>query len=101
VGNNTSGGGCAGAIDNVSGVNFATDSSYGASFTQVPSAQINPESLQVNPPETTTTHALPGGSVVIDAITDCTDSERESSRRDQRGVARSQGAGCDAGELRV
>ncbi|GIW11104.1 MAG: hypothetical protein KatS3mg061_2161 [Dehalococcoidia bacterium] len=72
MGNNTNGGDCTGTI-NASGVNFATDSTCGAGFTQVTSAQLNLGPLQVNPPGTTATHALPEGSVAIDAVTDCTD----------------------------
>ena len=98
VGNSTSGGDCSsiGTI-NASGVNFATDSSCGAIFTQVTSDQLNLGPLQVNPPGTTATHALLEGSVAIDAVTDCTDLGGNRVARDQRGVARPQGAQCDAG----
>jgi CSLREA domain-containing protein len=96
VGNNTSGGDCTGTI-NASGVNFATDSSCGAGFTQVTSAQLNLGPLQVNPPGTTATHALLVGSAAIDAVTDCTDLGGNAVTQDQRGVARPQGPKCDAG----
>jgi hypothetical protein len=98
VGNSTSGGDCSsiGTI-NASGVNFATDSSRGAIFTQVTSAQLNLGPLQVNPPGSTATHALLTGSAAVDAVTDCTDLGSNAVTQDQRGVARPQGARCDAG----
>jgi len=48
-------------------------------------------------PGTTATHALLPGSVAIDAVTDCTELGGNSVAQDQRGVARPQGAQCDAG----
>jgi len=96
VGNNTNGGDCTGPF-NASGVNFATDSSCGAGFTQVTSAQLNLGPLQVNPPGSTATHALLAGSAAVDAVTDCADLDGNTVAQDQRGVTRPQGAKCDAG----
>ncbi|WP_448605208.1 choice-of-anchor Q domain-containing protein [Thermoflexus hugenholtzii] len=97
VGNNTNTN-CGGVVSRISatGTNLATDGSC-PGFTQVTSAQLNLGPLQVNPPGTTATHALLPGSVAIDAVTDCTDLDGNSVAQDQRGVARPQGAQCDAG----
>ena len=45
----------------------------------------------------TWTHALLPGSAAIDAVTDCKDLDNNPVNIDQRGVARPQGAQCDAG----
>jgi CSLREA domain-containing protein len=97
VGNNTNTN-CGGVVSRISttGTNLATDGSC-PGFTQVTSAQLNLGPLQVNPPGTTATHALLVGSAAIDAVTDCTDLGGNAVTQDQRGMARPQGARCDAG----
>ena len=45
----------------------------------------------------TQTHALLSGSVAIDAVSDCTDTDNNPLTTDQRGVLRPQGSACDVG----
>jgi hypothetical protein len=103
IADSPSGGNCAGptpitAVE----VNFSTDDTCGAEFTQV-----TPEELKLGPLQDnggpTQTHALLAGSVAIDAVTDCTDLSDPSVAvaTDQRGVSRPQGPACDVGAFEL
>jgi hypothetical protein len=98
VANSPSGGNCYSAtLLTASGMNFATDGSC-PMFTMVTPAQLNLGPLQLNAPGTTRTHALMGGSVAINAATDCTLLDGTTPvTTDQRGITRPQGLGCDVG----
>ncbi len=85
---------------NCQGVNFSDDNTC-PGFTQVTSPALNLGPLADNGGPTMTC-ALLAGSVAIDAAADCTDWSGGNSRAtDQRGVARPQGAACDAGAFEV
>ncbi len=99
VANNPGGDGYNGVTVNPAGANFDTDGSFSSSFahfTSATPAQLNLGPLADNGGPTQTS-ALLACSVAIDAATDGTDWFGNPVLTDQRGVARPQGAACDAG----
>ena len=109
IGNSPTGGNYAGNVAIAAvGVNFSTDNTCGAGFTQVTAAQLNLGPLQNNGGPTFTLALLPG-SVAIDAVTDCNDLSATPAlvNTDQRGFTRPQdgdgngSALCDAGAFEV
>jgi hypothetical protein len=95
----SAGSNCEGVLISGLGVNFDTDGGCGSNFTQVTSAQLSLGPLALNPPGATQTQALLAGSVAIDAVSDCTDVNKNRVTTDQRGVPRpDSGEGvCDVG----
>jgi predicted outer membrane repeat protein len=109
IANSPTGGNCAGTVAITAiGVNFSTDNTCGAGFTQVTATQLNLGPLQDNGGPTFTFALLPG-SVAIDAVTDCTDLSATPApvTTDQRGQPRpADGDGngsalCDAGAFEL
>jgi hypothetical protein len=93
IANSPAGGNCAGAAVIAAGINFSTDDTC-LGFNQVTPGQLNLGPLLDNGGPTQT-HALPEGSVAIDAVTDCTDIAGNPLTTDQRGNNRPQDGDAD------
>ncbi len=82
------------------GTNLATDASCGDGFTVVSEDELALGPLGDNG-GATLTHAPGPGSAGVDAVPEgeCTDLDGNVLERDQRGVVRPQGEGCDVGSV--
>ncbi len=101
---NNSGGDCGAGGITSAGHNLDSDGTCGLGAPgDIPNGNANLDSLALNAPGTTATHALLPGSDAIDAVplANCTDLSGNPVTIDQRGVARPQGAACDIGAFEL